>query len=72
MYDQALYINPYFVNAYLNKGSKFNDFKIGVALDLLNLYEEAIQMYEKAIEIEPSNVLAYLNKGKNIKSIIKD
>jgi len=54
MYDQALKINPNYVEAYFNKG---------ICLLNLNLKEEAIKMFNKTIELNPNYVDAYFQRG---------
>ena len=38
-------------------------YDIGISLDVLKRYEEAIQMYDKAIQLNPLYSDAYNNKG---------
>ncbi|KAM3144528.1 hypothetical protein pb186bvf_003397 [Paramecium bursaria] len=39
-------------------------YKIGVSLQEIKLYDEAIQMYNKAIQMNPNQAELYFNKGK--------
>ena len=49
MYDKAIQLNPQYSLAYNNKGCKYI-YDIGVSLDNLKRYKEAIQMYDKVIK----------------------
>ena len=46
MYDKAIKIDPKSSIAYNNKGYKFIWLSLGLSLDNLQLYSEAIKMYD--------------------------
>ena len=54
-YDKAIEINPFYWNAYCNKGS--------ILHNNMGLYQEAIDCYDKALEINPMFSTAFNNKG---------
>jgi tetratricopeptide (TPR) repeat protein len=53
-YDQAIALDPNFVNAYNNRGLVYRDLK---------RYEEALAEYNQAIALDPNFVNAYNNRG---------
>jgi tetratricopeptide (TPR) repeat protein len=55
-YDQAIQINPTYVDAYINRGITYN---------AIGEYERAIGDFDKAIEIDPSNPEAYLKRAES-------
>jgi len=57
-YQQAIHIQPDYVNAYNN---------LGVALHEQGKLEESIQAYQKAIYLQPDYVKAYSNLGNALK-----
>ena len=67
MYDEAIKIDPKYVDAYNGKGSKINiNIIIGISLNYLQKYQEAIVIYDEAIKIDPKYVDAYKGKGSKI------
>ena len=53
-YTRALKIDPYFVDALVNRGN--------IQMDMGNLYE-AIEDYTRALALEPDHIVAYLNRS---------
>ncbi|MFK8056593.1 MAG: tetratricopeptide repeat protein [Saprospiraceae bacterium] len=53
-FDQAISINPNYVEAYQNRGAE---------KDEIEDYEGAIEDYNRSIEVNPESVLAYFNRG---------
>ena len=59
MYNEAIKLNPLDSDSYYNKGNQ-NKYNIGISLNKIKRYEEALQMYDKAIELNPKyNKLYY-------------
>ena len=59
-YDQAIKIDPNYVNAWYNKGN---------ALGNLGKYNEAIECYDRSIKIDPNYANAWYNKGNALRKI---
>lgn len=53
-YDEAIQLNPNYVEAYVNRGLAYN---------YLQQYERALQNFNKAIELNPNVHQAYHNRG---------
>ena len=53
-FDQALNLDPNYLDAYINKGIAFHE---------MENFEEAISNYDKVLEIDPDNSVALNNKG---------
>lgn len=61
-YDKALEIDPYYTDAWNNKG---------LALNNLGKYNEAIEYYDKALEIGPNYALARNNKDDALRKLVE-
>ena len=60
--DEAIDINPNYINAWNNKGN---------GLDYLGKYDEALACYNKALEIDPKHEITWNNKGNTLFRIRK-
>jgi tetratricopeptide (TPR) repeat protein len=54
-YNEALKINPRYVDAYINRG---------IAYEKLEKYDTSLVDYNTAIKLDPNNFEAYFNRGK--------
>jgi tetratricopeptide (TPR) repeat protein len=61
-YDKAIEINPYYADAFYNKG---------MALSATSKFAEAISSFDKAIEINPYYADAFYNKGMALSATSK-
>jgi len=61
-YDKAIEINPYYADAFYNKG---------MALSATSKFTEAITSFDKAIEINPYYADAFYNKGMALSATSK-
>ncbi|KAM3129354.1 Transmembrane and TPR repeat-containing protein 1 [Paramecium bursaria] len=68
IYDIAIKLNPYYYQAYVNKGY-LKQYRIGKLLNNLKKYEEAHQMFDKALELYTQYYKSYLNRGNSYFSI---
>jgi tetratricopeptide (TPR) repeat protein len=53
-YNNALELNPQYVEAYVNRGN---------AYEAMGVHKDAIRDYNRAIELDPNYSGAYMNKG---------